>query len=93
MNLILITDPTNPTRTGSSTTRDTTPDLTFVTSSNPNNQTWRNTSVDLGSDHMIIEVKIPTRDNQQANRRTFTWTDWEAFRKKWNSQQQTPETK
>ncbi|KAH6924350.1 hypothetical protein HPB50_016147 [Hyalomma asiaticum] len=75
MNLILITDPTNPTRTGSSTTRDTTPEFTFVTSSSPNNKMWRNTSIDLGSDHMIIEVKIPTKDNQQAGRHIEEPTD------------------
>ncbi|KAH6944243.1 hypothetical protein HPB50_002373 [Hyalomma asiaticum] len=35
LNLTLITDPTNPTRTGNSTTRDTTTDLTFVSNSRP----------------------------------------------------------
>ncbi|KAH6938596.1 hypothetical protein HPB50_010946 [Hyalomma asiaticum] len=89
LNLTLITDPTNPTRTGNSTTRDTTPDLTFVSNSRPGSITWRNTSTDLGSDHMIIEITVATDDIQQGNSRTFIWTDWEAFRKTRDTQQQT----
>lgn len=56
--LILITDPAQPTRTGSIRDRDTTPDLTFVrVTSNSRLPTWCNTGLDLGSDHYILEIK------------------------------------
>ncbi|KAG0421011.1 hypothetical protein HPB47_003089 [Ixodes persulcatus] len=49
--LILITDPSQPTRLAQrATDRDTTPDLAFK---NEEEVTWRNTQEDLGSDHKI----------------------------------------
>lgn len=76
--LTLITDPTDPTRTGNSVTRDTTPDLTFT--KNVKDATWRNTGADLGSDHMILETVLPTSDKPTPVKKEFKWTDWEEFR-------------
>ncbi|XP_049523946.1 uncharacterized protein LOC125945731 [Dermacentor silvarum] len=75
----LITDPTFPTRLGTSTARDTTPDLTF--SKNVVNAQWRNTEYDLGSDHSIIEITLPHLTAVSTRTREFTWVDWDAFRK------------
>lgn len=74
----LITDPALPTRMGNSVSRDTTPDLTFVKNNEPITITWRNTGMDLGSDHMIVEIVIP--EQSSANVRKHTWIDWTAFR-------------
>lgn len=54
--LTLITDPSHPTHIGTSTTRDTTPDLVFT---NETEAEWKNTGEDLGSDHYIVEVTVP----------------------------------
>ncbi|KAM7309196.1 hypothetical protein ISCGN_012827 [Ixodes scapularis] len=88
LDFALITDPAPPTRLGNSATRDTTPDLTFVRNAGTANVTWSNTTVDLGSDHAIIEIHVPTPDRMQGSKRTFTWTDWENFRKQRDRQQQ-----
>ncbi|KAG0436899.1 hypothetical protein HPB47_017709 [Ixodes persulcatus] len=87
LDFALITDPAHPTRLGNSATRDTTPDLTFVRNAGTANVTWSNTTVDLGSDHAIIEIHVPTPDRMQGSKRTFTWTDWEDFRKQRDRQQ------
>ncbi|XP_077550626.1 uncharacterized protein LOC144163745 [Haemaphysalis longicornis] len=60
LGLNLITDPTQPTRTGNSVTRDTTPDLTFVRKGKNDRADfeWRNTGNNLGSDHYIVETDI-----------------------------------
>lgn len=76
----LITDPTNPTRLGTSTCRDTTPDLAFV--KHARDVTWRNTMADLGSDHMIVEITVPIQGQMVRNIQEFRWTDWEEFRSK-----------
>ncbi|KAM7307743.1 hypothetical protein ISCGN_011379 [Ixodes scapularis] len=88
LDFALITDPAHPTRLGNSATRDTTPDLTFVRNAGTANVTWSNTTVDLGSDHAIIEIHVPTPDRMHGSKRTFTWTDWEDFRKQRDRQQQ-----
>ncbi|XP_077547993.1 uncharacterized protein LOC144160638 [Haemaphysalis longicornis] len=81
----LITDPTQPTRTGNSVTRDTTPDLTFVRKGKNDRADfeWRNTGNNLGSDHYIVEVMIPIGCNGGTYRghRKHRHTDWDAFRK------------
>ncbi|XP_077546008.1 uncharacterized protein LOC144158762 [Haemaphysalis longicornis] len=60
--LTLITDPSQPTRTGNSVSRDTTPNLTLVRAPKGKKEfEWHNTGQDLGSDHFIIEMKIPLR--------------------------------
>lgn len=74
----LITDPANPTRIGNSVARDTTPDLTFVQNDTLEKTTWKNTGVDLGSDHYIVEITIPGQ--LRGNHTQHKWTDWERFR-------------
>ncbi|KAH6938155.1 hypothetical protein HPB50_007318 [Hyalomma asiaticum] len=76
----LITDPTNPTRLGTSTCRDTTPNLAFV--KHARDVTWRNTMADLVSDHMIVEITVLTQGQMVRNMHEFRWTDWEEFRSK-----------
>ncbi|KAG0419682.1 hypothetical protein HPB47_003942 [Ixodes persulcatus] len=80
--LSLITDPAYPTRTGSSVTRDTTPDLTFFRGIGRTGAVgWRNTGQDLGSDHFIVEATIPiTRPGSHTERRKHRITNWDAFR-------------
>lgn len=69
--LILITNPETPTRTGTSVARDTTPDLTFVRIEGRGDATWKNTKTDLGSDHMIIEIRVPLgNDTSQEKKKT-----------------------
>ncbi|KAH6938984.1 hypothetical protein HPB50_015345 [Hyalomma asiaticum] len=82
LDFTLITDPAYPTRIGNYTSRDRTPDLTFVRNTCPADTTWKNTSADLGSDHMIVEVCVSTPDRVQGSKRKHEWTDWEDFRKK-----------
>lgn len=72
-----------PTRTGTSVARDTTPDLTFVkmgTACSREAQR-RNTGADLCSDHMILEVRIPLAGRNNYGKKTHKHTDWEAFRR------------
>lgn len=80
--LSLITDPAYPTRTGSSVTRDTTPDLTFFRGIGRTGAVgWRNTGQDLGSDHFIVEATIPiTRPGSHTERKKHRITNWDAFR-------------
>ncbi|KAG0418672.1 hypothetical protein HPB47_004666 [Ixodes persulcatus] len=75
----LITDPTFPTRLGTSTARETTPDLTFT--KNVVNAQWRNSQYDLGSDHSIIEITLPNLTALSTRTREFAFVDWDAFRK------------
>lgn len=75
LSLTLITDHRFPTRLGTSVQRDTTPDLVFTR--NVTGHTWTNTQENLGSDHFIIRTELP---NASAPPRTFTLTDWDAFR-------------
>lgn len=78
----LISDPQQPSRIGTSTARDTTPDLAFVYLPEARDVRWRNTGLNLGSDHQIIEVEIPLRVNAgEEPKRKHKITDWEAFRR------------
>ncbi|XP_077561702.1 uncharacterized protein LOC144178042 [Haemaphysalis longicornis] len=79
----LLTDPTTPTRIGTSVTRDTTPDLTFVrTSKEQRGVRWRNTGQNLGSDHYIIEVLLPiSKPTATEPQRRHRLTNWELFRR------------
>ncbi|XP_037520769.1 uncharacterized protein LOC119397415 [Rhipicephalus sanguineus] len=72
----LVTDPAFPTRRGTSTTRDSVPDLTFV--KNVDLVKWSNLMVDLGSDHYITTT---TFEVSQKKLRAFSITDWDRFRK------------
>ncbi|XP_037560707.1 uncharacterized protein LOC119438358 [Dermacentor silvarum] len=76
MNLTLITDKAFPTRTGTSTQRDTTPDLCFV--KNIADARWSNLAVDLGSDHFLLAVHFPAVSRKT---KTYTWVDCDLFRK------------
>ncbi|KAH7960235.1 hypothetical protein HPB49_018074 [Dermacentor silvarum] len=79
---VLYTDPGNPTRIGTSTTRDTNPDLTFARLSGKarGTATWRNTGHNLGSDHYIIELNIPTTVHNDQKKLKHKLTDWTRFR-------------
>ncbi|KAH7940933.1 hypothetical protein HPB49_008176 [Dermacentor silvarum] len=79
LGLTFITNPTFPTLLGNSTSRDTTPDLTFI--KNVTNAQWSNTQHDLGGDHFIIAILMPRIAAVTAKLREFTWVDWDAFRK------------
>lgn len=76
LDLTLITDPSLPTRIGTSSCRDSTPDLTFV--KNITKPQWVNLAVDLGSDHCILATTFPAERKKQ---REFHYTDWDKFRK------------
>ncbi|XP_077528339.1 uncharacterized protein LOC144139996 [Haemaphysalis longicornis] len=80
----LHTDPSAPTRIGTSVTRDTNPDLTFVRAANTTKGgvKWRNTGQNLGSDHFVIEIELPTsaRHRDERDRRRQKITDWNLFR-------------
>ncbi|XP_077553263.1 uncharacterized protein LOC144168052 [Haemaphysalis longicornis] len=80
---ILYTNPATPTRIGTSTTRDTTPDLSFVRVSDrtKGDVRWSNTGHNLGSDHYILELVLPTvRPHTAEQRRKHRLTDWARFR-------------
>lgn len=76
LDLTLVTDKSFPTRLGTSSCRDSTPDLTFV--KNLSKAQWTNTAVDLGSDHYILATHFPTTPKRQKE---FFFTDWDKFRK------------
>ncbi|KAL1481418.1 hypothetical protein MTO96_034477 [Rhipicephalus appendiculatus] len=74
--LVLLTDPSFPTRTGTSITRDCTPDLTFVKGVGPTS--WHNLHENLGSDHFVLAIFFEVSSRPP---REFRVTDWELFRK------------
>lgn len=78
----LLNDPNAPTRNGTSTQRDTNPDLAFIsTASALRGVTWRNTGETLGSDHCILEITIPIAEStQRAQQQQIV--DWHEYRKK-----------
>ncbi|KAG0444608.1 hypothetical protein HPB47_013599 [Ixodes persulcatus] len=62
----LLNDPNAPTRNGTSSQRDTNPDLAFIsTASAPRGVTWRNTGETLGSDHCLLEITITIAESTQ----------------------------
>ncbi|XP_049522619.1 uncharacterized protein LOC125945090 [Dermacentor silvarum] len=75
LDLMLITNAADSTRTGNSVNRDTTPDLTFVR--NVPNYQWNNLFEELGSDHHIVETMINTPSREP---RKMTYVDWDKFR-------------
>lgn len=77
----LLTNPKTPTRIGTSITRDSNPDLSFVRGAG-GLVTWRNTGLNLGSDHYIIEMILPTSQTPARGRgvRQHRVTDWPRFR-------------
>ncbi|KAH7974010.1 hypothetical protein HPB49_008401 [Dermacentor silvarum] len=76
-NLTLLTDPSVPTRHGTSVSRETCPDLTFY--HGRHSSTWQNFDEYLGSDHSIIATRISTKDFV-GEARQIRLTDWRAFR-------------
>ncbi|KAH7966668.1 hypothetical protein HPB49_018484 [Dermacentor silvarum] len=79
LGLTLITDPSFCTRLGTSTTRDSTPDLTFI--KHINNAHWTNIHQDLGSDHYILVISLPQLAAAPAPTKECAISDWDAFRK------------
>lgn len=78
----LISDPAQPSRIGTSTVRDTTPDLAFVFLHHKGTAKWRNTGWNLGSDHFILETLIPTPHGTDTRRPKVARniTNWHKFR-------------
>lgn len=81
MGFTLLSNPQQPSRIGTSTARDTTPDLAFVLLPQGGNVTWENTGTNLGSDHNIIEITVPLgMPVSKIPQRKQRLTDWNAFR-------------
>lgn len=76
LDLTLITDAKFPTRIGTSSCRDSTPDLTFV--KNIAEAKWHNLAEDLGSDHYINATQFSIAGRKL---RDLFYTDWDKFRK------------
>lgn len=77
----LLSDPRQPSRIGTSTVRDTTPDLIFTHFQDNRPTTWRNTGLNLGSDHCILKIKVALRYSKSTtSTRRHRLTDWNAFR-------------
>lgn len=77
--LTLLTEPDQPTRTGTSTCRDTCPDLTLV--KNVGSADWKNLAEQLGSDHCILETTLREAGYKRKTG-TAKITDWDKWRKK-----------
>ncbi|XP_077553513.1 uncharacterized protein LOC144168388 [Haemaphysalis longicornis] len=78
-NLALLNEPDTPTSMGTSTSRDTTPDLTLL--SGTLDVSWRNTGVNLGSDHDILNITI-RGPMFKARMGTAKLTDWDKLRQR-----------
>ncbi|KAH7970217.1 hypothetical protein HPB49_001187 [Dermacentor silvarum] len=61
--LFLMTDPAFPTRRGTSSTRDSVPDLAFV--KNAGSAVWSNLLIDLGSDHYITATSLQVEQKRK----------------------------
>ncbi|XP_037558252.1 uncharacterized protein LOC119435475 [Dermacentor silvarum] len=72
-NLTLLNEPDTPTRMGTSTTRDTTPDLSLLMGTL--DVSWQNVGTNLGSDHDIIRITIrgPTLKVKTGTARITNW--------------------
>ncbi|KAL3256440.1 hypothetical protein MRX96_017166 [Rhipicephalus microplus] len=55
----LLTNSAQPSRIGTSAARDTNPDLNFAMLPEGDTAKWRNTGVNLGSDHFLIKIELP----------------------------------
>lgn len=80
----LLTNPAHPSRIGTSAARDTNPDLAFAMLPDGGTARWKNTGINLGSDHFIIEIELPLAHlNGNPNRSkttTHKLVDWGKFR-------------
>ncbi|KAH6919950.1 hypothetical protein HPB50_029061 [Hyalomma asiaticum] len=80
-----MTNPSTPTRAGTSSTKDSAPDLSFTR--NTSATTWQNTFEDLGSDHYIIAIRVQGGPRKQTGRQ-LKMVDWTRFRKSRENQVQ-----
>lgn len=76
----LLNEVADYTRIGNSAQKDTNPDLTFGI--NIDDYTWLNTRENLGSDHYVIETRVPLPGYKSAKFPTQKCTDWDKFRQK-----------
>ncbi|KAM7307919.1 uncharacterized protein ISCGN_011555 [Ixodes scapularis] len=76
----LLNEVADYTRIGNSAQKDTNPDLTFGI--NIDDYTWLNTCENLGSDHFVIETRVPLPGYKSAKFPTQKCTDWDKFRQK-----------
>lgn len=86
----ILNDPSAPTRIGTSVTRDTNPDLTFVRLSRKarGRVSWINTGENLGSDHYVLEIALPiSAAPAAANKYKQRITDWTLFRTRADEEQ------
>lgn len=88
--LTLITDPTIPTRVGTSTARDTTPDLTMA-STHVIVKTHEVLPDTLGSDHHVIQT-ILTQNSKIFRPKIQTLVDWDKLRTYIAVEDTTPQT-
>lgn len=76
--LILVSDSRHPTLMAKTAVqRETMPDLAFVRGVDVE---WRNTGMDLGSDHRVVEVLVHLEGRRKGKRRHKV-VDWGAFRR------------
>lgn len=78
--LTLLNDPDTPTRQGTSTARDTCPDLAFVLEPSKLKITWSSLAENLGSDHDIIQITV-TGTQYKTVIGKARHTNWDKFRK------------
>lgn len=80
----LLTNPSQPSRIGTSATRDTNPDLAFGLLPEGGTAKWRNTGINLGSDHFIIEIELPLAHlkgkTSSGKSKTHKLVNWSKFR-------------
>ncbi|KAH9364945.1 hypothetical protein HPB48_017960 [Haemaphysalis longicornis] len=71
-------DPAFPTRLGNSVERDASPDMSF--SQGTGNPSWSHLHESLGSDHSIIEIRLPFMRAQPRPGSRVALTGWHRFR-------------
>lgn len=80
----LLTNSAHPSRIGTSTARDTNPDLAFALLPDGGAVRWKNTGHNLGSDHFILEIEVPlSHPNEGVNYGKTTkhkLVNWHKFR-------------
>lgn len=87
----ILNDPSAPTRIGTSVTRETNPDLTFVRLSRKarGRVSWISTGENLGSDHYVLEIALPvSAAPAAANKCKQSITDWTLFRTRADEEQE-----
>ncbi|KAH6919684.1 hypothetical protein HPB50_029328 [Hyalomma asiaticum] len=83
--LTLITNPSTPTRAGTSSTKESTSDVMFTR--NTSATTWQNTFEDFGSSHYIIAIRVQGGPHNHTGRQ-LKMVDWTKFRKSGENQVQ-----